>query len=96
METFSAGVAGPAATDVAEFAVTASFDSGAEEELAGLAPVPNCPVRKTCAALASFDLMSCAGCVWAVDSAAGDVGDEVVANPLPATGVGCALAELVT
>jgi hypothetical protein len=76
VETLSAGVAGTEASEVAEFAGVASLDSGAAEELAGLAPVPNCPARNTWAALASFDLMSCAGAgaglVWAVDCAAAD------------------------
>lgn len=80
METLSAGVAGAEAA-VAEFAGAgaASFDSGAAEEGAAdefvaLAPVPNCPARNTCAALASFDLMSCAGSgfVWGVDGVAAE------------------------
>ena len=109
MDTLSAGAAGAAAAEVAEFAETASFDNGAEEELAGVAPVPNCPDMKTCAALASFDLMSCAaGLVWAVDSATGagvadedgaDVdGDEVTeddANAFPVTAAGAALPALL-
>lgn len=69
METVSAGVAGTEAAEVAAVAGVASLESGAAEELAGCAPAPNCPARKTWAALASFDLMSWAGAGlgWAGD-----------------------------
>ena len=48
---------------VAEVGGTTSFPAGAAdaEVVEAVAPVPNWPARKTWAALASFDLMSCAG-----------------------------------
>ena len=78
VERFNAGAT---AAGAAAPAGTASLDCGtAPEELAGDAPVPNCPARKTCAAVASLDLMSCAGAVFdaAGDVAAGDAAVEAV------------------
>lgn len=59
-ETLSGGAG--ADVVVAEVGATTSFPAGAGEEAVGeaVAPEPNCPARKTWAALASFDLMSCA------------------------------------
>lgn len=104
MDTLSAGAAGAAAAVavVAVFAETALLDVGAAEVLAGLDPLPNCPAMKTCAALASFDLISCL--VSAVVPVAGaeadgdvafDAGDAVAVNALPATPAAGVLA-LVT
>ena len=107
METLSAGVAGAAAAAVAEFAETALLDVGVAEVLAGLDPLPNCPAMKTCAALASFDLISClvsavvpvaeaeAGVVVDGDVAV-DPGDAVAVNALPATAAAGGLPELLT
>src|SRR4029077_3292791 len=64
-DTFSAtGVDVDAAG--AEAGATTSLPAGTTEEDAveGVAPVPNCPARNTWAALASFDLMSCAAAVF--------------------------------
>src|SRR5882724_11275350 len=69
-ETLSAGVAG--AAGVAEFAAAASLESGVADELPEVAPAPNCPARKTWAALASFDLMSWAGLVSVVEEVVAD------------------------
>jgi len=70
VETLSAGVAG--AAGVAEFDAAASLESGVADELPEVAPAPNCPARKTWAALASFDLMSWAGLVSVVEEVAAD------------------------
>ncbi len=100
METFNAvadaGVAGVAALDE-----TMPLDVGASEELVGGAPAPNCPARKTWAALASFDLISGAVFDAAVDSvvgvdAVGDAGADVDIKLLPAAVAGAALPALVT
>lgn len=76
--------------------------------LAGLDPAPNCPAMKTCAALASFDLISCAGLVCGVvadadvdvavdaDVVVVDPDDAVAVNALPATAAAGMLPELVT
>src|SRR5579862_5074501 len=83
-ETLRAAAGGFAVA--AEAGWTASLPAGtAEEELVeGMVAAPNCPERKTWAALANFDLMSCAGAVcWpGVDEVAGDVADEVAAGAL--------------
>ena len=85
-DTFSATVVDVDAVG-AEAGDTTSLPAGTAEEeaVAGAAPVPNCPDRKTCAALANFDLMSCTGAVFpaSVDAAAGaDVEGEVAAGGL--------------
>lgn len=87
----------------AEVGETASLPAGTAEEEAveGVAPAPNCPERKTWAALASFDLMSCACaavCVPVDDAADDDVAGEVVdgelaVSELPATGAAATAAE---
>ena len=94
VDTLSAA-AGAAAAEVAEFGETASFESGAAEVLAGLASEPNCPAMKTCAALASFDLISCLVCaVVPVAGAEADADVEVDAdvpvavNALPVAAAG--------
>jgi hypothetical protein len=104
VETFNAvadaGVAGVAALDE-----TMPLDVGASEELVGGALVPNCPARKTWAALASFDLIS--GAVFdaavdpvvdvdAVGDAGADGGADVDNKLLPAAVAGAALPALVT
>ena len=77
MDTLSAGAADAAgAAAVAEVAESALLDVGAAEELVGLAPVPNCPAMKTCAALASFDLISCLVCA-VVPVAGAEAGADV-------------------
>src|SRR6185369_947619 len=90
----------------AEAGETASLPAGTtdeEEVVEGVAPVPNCPARKTWAALASFDLMSCAGAAFcaSVDEATGVAADdevedgELVVSELPAAGtVGAAPAAI--
>src|SRR5713226_9135778 len=84
---------------VAEVGETTSLPVGATEEeaVAGVAPLPNCPDRKTWAALVSFDLMSCAGagfCASVDEAAGGEVAvRDVAAKELAATGVVCALPE---
>ena len=106
LDTLSAGVAGAATVEVAESVETALLDVGAAEVLAGLDPLPNCPAMKTCAALASFDLVSCL--VSAVVPVAGaeadvvvdgdvavDAGDVVAVNALPATAAAGVLPALV-
>jgi hypothetical protein len=104
VETFNAvadaGVAGVAVLDE-----TMPLDVGASEELVGGAPAPNCPARKTWAALASFDFISGAVFDAAVDSVAGvdaavdagaDVGADVDIKLFPAAVAGATLPELVT
>src|SRR5579862_4122427 len=96
----AAGGGVPVAEEVGE---TASLPAGtAEEEVVeGVAPPPNWPEKKTWAALASLDLMSC-GCVAvcvpvedaAVDVAAGEVTAGALAvSELAATGVAGTAAE---
>src|ERR1700675_2922391 len=77
------------------------LDVGASEELVGGAPAPNCPARKTWAALVSFDLISGAVFDEAVASvvgadAAGEAEADVDIKLFPAAVAGAALPPLVT
>src|ERR1700730_5352955 len=87
--------AGAGAAALAAWGETTSLLVGAaDEELAVAAPVPNCPARKTCAALANFDLMSCAGASFDCSAAPAACG-EAAADGLVAMAVGGALPEPV-
>src|ERR1700681_3783130 len=86
---------------VAEVGETTSLPPDATEEeeaVEGVAP-PNCPERKTWAALASFDLMSCvdAGVCAPLDEAEDvDVADvEVAVSEFPATGAAAAVPDVI-
>jgi hypothetical protein len=70
--------------------------AAAEEVGDAAAPLPNCPARKTCAALASFDLMSCAGAVFAVseDAVPGFEGTAGLAAEGVVTGAAFEVSEL--
>ena len=89
---------------VAEVGETTSLPPDATEEeeeeaVEGVAPLANCPERKTWAALASFDLISCAdaGVCAPLDEAADvDVADvEVAVSELPATGAAAAVPYVI-
>ena len=87
---------------VAEVGETTSLPADATEEeeaVEGVAPLPNCPERKTRAALASFDLMSCvdAGVCAPLDEAVDvDVADvEVAVSELPATDAAAAVPDAI-
>src|SRR5260370_41633488 len=88
---------------VAEVGATTSLPPDATEEeeaVEGVAPLPNCPERKTWAALASFDLMSCvdAGVCAALDEAVDvDVADvEVAVREVPATDRAAGSPDVIT
>src|ERR1700730_8899201 len=93
-DTFSA-IVGDVDAVGAEVGEATSLPAGTAEEEAveGVAPVPNCPDRKTWAALASFDLTSCTGAAFcaSVDEAAdgaveGEVAEgELAVNEFPVT-----------
>jgi hypothetical protein len=101
VETFNAVAADAGVAGVAALDETIPLDVGASEELVGGAPAPNCPARKTWAALVSFDLISGAAFDEAVDSvvgvdAVGGAGADVDIKLLPAAVAGAALPPLVT
>src|SRR5450755_3184384 len=97
-DTFSGTVvdADAVAADAGE---TTSLPAGAtdEEAVEAVAPLPNCPDRKICAALDSFDLMSCAGAVFCASLAEVTEGElavgELAVSELPGT-VGMAAAAM--